>query len=367
MKKLFYVAATIAIIIAGIYGTYIKSQGKPAGDKPVVKIGVIAPLSGDSSQIGINCRNGIEYAINNIKNPMIEYKLIVEDDTFKLAKAATIANKLINVDKVNMLFTCSAISGNAAVSIADNHKKFMMTVIASAQEIATLSPYSFLHWSSPQKEAEKAYELAQKINAKKVVIFEENHAGASALANAYRRVMADHNIETATFSFMSGERNFHEIIEKAKRENADMIMLLALPPCIDIIVKNIKEKGIETPYTSIEIPSLIENRAAFEGVEFVDVNDGQSDMIENYKSKYNTESVYGVAYAYDAMMIINNIVAELYQENGRIPTSEEMTQRLLMMDGYSGAVGDVSVDEDGMLNSEAVIKVIKNNKPVMVK
>ena len=366
VKKLSILAAALVLIGLGFCAYSGNNSSKDDKGRPTVKIGVIAPLSGDNALMGQNCLKGIQFALENIKDSKVDYKLIVEDDANQLANAAKIANKLTNIDNVDVLFSCSSNSGSAAVTYSKNNKRFMITVIASAKEIAAESPYSFLHWTSPEKESEKALEIFKKNDVKKVVVFEIIHGGAETLSDALTKILGENGIDSARYKFQMGERNFNDIVLKASREDADVFMILALPPSIDIIVKTLKQKGIETPYTSMEIPTLIEDRAAFEGVEFVDVTDGELEVIDNYKKKFNTENTYGVAFAYDAIMIINKMINEFFMDNSRIPNSEEMTEKLLNMKEHFGAVGKVTVNPNRMLSSEAVIKKIINGKPITV-
>ena len=362
----------LALIAIGLFGLIFKnfsdSQKQSSSDstKPTVKIGVIAPLTGDSAILGQNCMNGIKFALENIKNSGVQYEVMFEDDAFQLANAAKIANKFVNVDKVDVLFTCSSPSGSAAVSYSKNGKKFMFTVIASAEEIAENSPYSFLHWTSPKSEGSKAAELVESKKAKKVVIFEQNHSGAKALGDSFREALKEKGIQEITYTYMASERNFHDMIAKADRENADIFMLLTLPPSIDIITKNLKEKGITTPYTSIELPTIIEDKSAFENVEFIDVCDGDPEIINKFKKKHNTENTFGVAFAYDGIMIINHIINDFYKENKRVPNSEELTNAMYNLKNWNGVVGEVIVDSNRVLKSNAVLKIIKNGKPVAI-
>lgn len=364
MKKLIIILISLAVLLG--LGYNCNRQKNVNSSQQVMKIGVIGPMSGNNAALGQNCRQGLEFARSKLQAGGIDYQFIFEDDGFQPARAASAANKLINIDRVDALITCSAVSGSAAAPIAAAKQQFIMTVIASEAKIASQSPYSFVHWPSPSKEAEKLLELFAKINAHKIVFFVENHPGAKALGDAAIAATKASGRKAIEYNFMSTERNFSDIVLKADAQNADMWVLLTLQPGINIIGKRIAELGIKTPYTTEEIPTFMEDKSMFENIEFVDVYDGEPEMIRQYMEKYQTNNLYGVAFAYDSLMIINQLAGEFFHREKRLPNSEELASALRNLKGYSGAVGPVIVDKDGILQTEAVIKKVENGKIVSI-
>lgn len=362
-KKYLWALLVITIALGAVYLHFDKDQ-TPADKftKPVMKIGIIGPMSGNNSALGKNCRQGIEYALKGLKTSLIDYKLIVEDDGFQAARAASAAHKLINVDKVDAIITCSAVSGSAAAPIAAANQRFILTVIASEAKIANQSKYSFLHWPTPAKEAAKLLDILAENQTHKVIFMVENHPGAKALANAAIEAARNAGLEVSEYNFMSTERNFTDIVLKADAEKADMWVLLTLQPGINLIGKRMQEQGIKTPYTTEEIPTFMEDKSMFEGLKFVDVYDGQPELMRRYAEQYKTDNLYGVAFAYDAMVIIDKLSDTFYKQNQRLPDSDELAKALLTMQGHIGAVGPVTISEDGILESEAVIKKVEKGK-----
>lgn len=369
MAKKILFALSVIIVVSGIVYLYHEINKTPAERfaKPVMKIGVIGPMSGNNAALGQNCRQGIEYALNGLKTSLVDYKLIVEDDGFQAARAASAAHKLININKVDAVIACSAVSGSAAAPIAAADHKFILTVIASEADIAKQSKYSFLHWPTPAKEAEKLLEILAENNAHKVIFMVENHPGAKALGNAAIKAAEKAGFQVREYNFMSSERNFTDIILKADSEKADMWVLLTLQPGINIIGKRMQELGIKTPYTTEEMPAFMEDKSMFEGVKFIDVYDGHPELMRRYAEQYKTDNLYGVAFAYDAMVIIDKLSDTFYKQNQHLPNSDELAEAMQNMQGHAGAVGPVTVSEDGILESAAVIKKVENGKIVPLK
>jgi ABC-type branched-subunit amino acid transport system substrate-binding protein len=293
--------------------------------------------------------------------------MILEDSRFQSAAAVSAAHKLISRDNVDILIACESPSGSAVAPIADSAGKLMITVFASAQEIAIGRHHSFLHWTLPSAEAVKAVELLRRNNVNKLVIFEENHSGALALGNALRTELEKTDIKHHTITFLSSERNFNDIIARAKSENPDGYMILTLPPAVNVLVRRLNELDTTTKRFSIEVPAFIEDKSIFEGVEFVDVYEGDPEILEAYRQRYKTENVYGVAFAVDAMMLVDHIITNHYNEHNTMPGGTEMADALLALQNWSGAVGPVIIDSEGRIQSNAVIKIIRNGKAEVVK
>ena len=113
-------------------------------DKPVVKIGVMLPLSGENAEFGENSRYAIDFAIQDHKDSPIKFKVIIEDDMFTSAKAAVIANKFINVDKVDAVVSTFSHVGSVVSPIADKAKVLHIS-LSNAANIAE-GDLNFTDW-----------------------------------------------------------------------------------------------------------------------------------------------------------------------------------------------------------------------------
>lgn len=56
---------------------------------------------------------------------------------------------------------------------------------------------------------------------------------------------------------------------------------------------------------------------------------------------------------------------KLYSKYNRIPTSVEVLEELLKIQNYDGSVGKISINENRIVQSQAVIKKIINGNPVV--
>jgi len=165
--------------------------------------------------------------------------------------------------------------------------------------------------------------------------------------------------------FNSGEKDFKSLIVKAKQSDAEIYLLLAFSPELEILTKQIKEAGITTPLTSIESFELTQQMDIFEGYWYVNAAEPSGDFIDKFKKKTGKNTTMGAANGYD---IVNLIVAASENIKSSVkPTPEAIAKELKNIKDFNGALGTLSVNEDGIVISQAVVRMIKDGKPVTIK
>jgi branched-chain amino acid transport system substrate-binding protein len=95
--KVVFVSIIVVALTVGTFGLSL------AGEKPIVKIGFIGPLTGPNAAFGLGARNGADLAVketNKRGDAPYQYKLIVMDDASDPSVGVSVATKLTTVDKV---------------------------------------------------------------------------------------------------------------------------------------------------------------------------------------------------------------------------------------------------------------------------
>jgi branched-chain amino acid transport system substrate-binding protein len=90
--------ALIGVMVLAACGKKSENNGSSGGGNKIAKIGVIAPLSGDLSSLGLGIKNGVDLAIKQAndakKIPGWTLQIDAEDDTATANVGATVAAKL---------------------------------------------------------------------------------------------------------------------------------------------------------------------------------------------------------------------------------------------------------------------------------
>lgn len=367
MKTNKTVIALVAVIIIIAAGIGMSQSSVTTGEKPVIKIGYIAPLTGNVAFLGEGVKNAAELAVEEInkKNNKYRYELVFEDDAFVPAKTATAANKLISIDKVDAIVTLASAAGGVANPIAE--KAGVVHFGIASDPLIAKGNYNFINWTPPAEEVKVFIEEARKRDIKRIAVFGQQISGITAVIDELDRQIQDTDIEVVSKDISNfGEKDFRTSIQKAKAENPDYILLVMFSPELEIMTKQIRDAGINVPLTAIESFELSDNPSLFEGLWYVNAADPTSEFAESYQNKYGKGPSIATPNAYDIAGLIAE-AAESFEGKAK-PTSMELVTELLKIKSYDGAMGDdISIDQDHIVVSEAVVRMIKDGKPVTIK
>lgn len=274
---------------------------------------------------------------------------------------ASAVNKLIGVNKVDVIVSFGSGPGNVVAPIAEQNKVVHFG-IASDPNVAK-GEYNFIHWTPPSEENKVFVEELQDRGIKKLGVFESNQQGAAAAVADLKEKLKGTDIEVVTNQvFNPGEKDFRSIISKAKNSGAEIYLLMAFSPELEVLAKQIKEAGINTPLTSIEAFELSEEVDLFEGEWYVSAASPTEDFTSKFEVKTDKNLTLGAPNAYD---IFNLVVTAVEVFRGSIkPNPNQIANELTMIKDFNGVLGNLIVNEDGIVISKAAIRMIKNGKPV---
>ena len=81
----------------------------------------------------------------------------------------------------------------------------------------------------------------------------------------------------------------------------------------------------------------------------------------------HTKNPFALAYMYDGLNLVDKAVNKAYKTNGYLPKQNDLAKEIIKIGSFNGAVGNVVISSDGVINPQAVIKQIKNGKQVVIK
>ena len=95
----------LALTLVTLFAATVLVPAAPAADKPPIKIGFIAPKTGNFAQFGIDMLDGFKLYLNEIDYTIAGRKVevIEEDEGSTPANAVSKARKLITHDKVQLI------------------------------------------------------------------------------------------------------------------------------------------------------------------------------------------------------------------------------------------------------------------------
>lgn len=341
-----------------------EEKKKAANEKPVVKIGVIVPLSGKYTENGENVRQVINFAKQNFASSDINFDFVFEDYGYDTMRAATATNKLINADKVDALISWSSMAGNVVSPIANSAKMIHFAICNDAQ--VAEGKYNFTHFTPSEALAEKLVAQIENKGAKKVALFAVYQPALQKHTDAVEKLLHERGIETERFNFSMDNLDFSLMLEKAVQNHFDIWYICALPPSLDIFLKMYFQKQVDVPLVAIDSLLFAQDKSSVEGMTFVTTPDGDTALLEKLTAANGSTNYFSVGYAYDVANLLMKAYTELYQSHHKMPTADEIADYLLALKGYHGAVGELVINENGIVKSPAVVKQMINGQPIVI-
>jgi branched-chain amino acid transport system substrate-binding protein len=350
-KKTFKYIGLLAVVVVIVVVLFV--QYKPV-DNSVVKVGVILPLSGDLAFIGEPAKHGAEMALESFGETKHKYELIFEDDQFDGKKAVTAANKLISIDKVNAIVTFGSSGGNSVKPIAEANN-IIHFAVASDQKIAD-GVINFNHWTSPREEVRAMVDEFVNRGIKTVSILTMNQDGMIAIADELKSQLKNTGIEiVGEEKFNVGTRDFRTISAKLKEKLPEIIVMVNYSPELEVLGRQIRDAGINTPMTSFEGLDATTDAKLFAGSWYSTASDMTDKFKTEFKAKYNLDPIVGTGNVYD---IVSFVVTASENIKGQVNT-DKLGSSLVKIKDFVGSMGIVSIGADGAVVSPAVIKTVK--------
>ncbi len=350
------------IVLAAVYAL----KGSNQTQTEVIKIGAILPLTGNSAELGESSKNALELALADLKNTEYKYQIIFEDDgNFDSTLAASAISKLANIDKVDAVVTMSSGTGNVVSPIA-NTNKIIHFACASDPNVAQ-GQFNFINVTSPSEEVKTLIAELQRRGYKRLGLFNLNQQGVIAMTDELKRQIANTDIKIVTEQkFNIDTTDFRSAILNAQQAKPDIYLINLFSPGLENFAKQLKELKIATPITSVEAFEYTDQMGLFEGDWYVNVADAAPWFASEYKDKFGKDYKICAPNIYDALNLIVTAYEKVGQNMAGKPNASDVVAQLLQIQNYNGALGNVSINQSHIVDSAAVVRMIKNGAPVTI-
>ena len=360
----------VALIIAfGIHRKQVEETALREANttgKPVVKIGVVYPLSGNTAKWGKAAQVAGEMFFEEFNKKADEhkfhYQLLWADNMSEARHAQTAAMKLINVDSIDAAI--SSISALAApVSLLAEKNKVLSISVTSDPEIRKRA-YNFSLVSDLREMAEKFYEVLLKKGVKRISIVGQQSSGQIGFVEEVQKLFQEkQGIQISSVHYTNpGEYEFRILIQKIKREKPDYIYAQMLNPEIDVFMKQLKEANVSIPVSGLHIFNYIENKNLAEGLWWVDSAIATPDFMEKYSKKAGHETLdYG-----ECFYTILDIITAAYEGVGEKDNDKAVDFIMTHIQNYPTVIGNILTDRTRLIFGPTTVQKIVNGKMVIV-
>lgn len=378
MKKRIIATALVAIMVAIGFAGCGAPAGQPSGSAATsgdtIKIGGLAPLTGDVSIYGIATNNGIKLAFDEINakggilGKQIEY--IPYDEKGDATEAVNAYNKLVQNDKVVAIV--GDVTSTPTIAVAQKAAEDNMPIITATgtSDIITTkgeNVFRACFMDSFQGQLMASY-ASEKLGAKTAAILYSN-------SNDYSTGLKDSFVETAATcgleivaqeAYADGDVDFKSQLTNIAAKNPDVLFLPEYYQDIALIAPQSKEVGLKATllgadgWDGVIAQVGADNAASVEGAIFCNhysaenPSEALASFIKKYKDTYGEEPNSFAALGYDAAYML----AKAIEDAG----STDSAAIIAAMSGmeFEGVTGNIKLDENRNAIKQAAINKIES-------
>ncbi|MDR2485690.1 MAG: ABC transporter substrate-binding protein [Treponema sp.] len=293
-------------------------------DTNVITLGGIFPLSGPVAVYGVEARNGIALAIEEINAAGgINGKklvLISEDDEGNPEKTVNAYKKLITRDKVSIIIG-SLTSGctEAITSLAQTQKVLLVAPAATKASITDAGNYIFRAcFIDPFQGTVGGIFAAAGLGAARAAVLYDNGNDYSVglTENFVAAFQKQGGAVVARESYITGDVDFNAQLTKIKNANPDVVYLPDYYSTVSLIAKQLRAQGIETPIVGADGWDGLTEHAGDEVLNGFYSNHYAADstdskvinFVKAYQSKYKSVPVSFAGLGYDSLYLIKDAI-----------------------------------------------------------
>jgi len=366
MKKLMSLVLVLALVGS------LMLTGCSTKDSKTIKLGLLAPTSGDLAPYGQAVKNAAELAVEEINaaggvnGKTIE--LIHYDNEGDATKTLTLFNKLVDVNKIDALVGPVISTTSLAVApIAQEKGIPMLSPTATNKDVTPDYSYVFRAcYIDPYQGSVVAKFAAENKGAKTAAILTNVGSDYSTgLAEAFEATfVAAGGTITASEGYTKDDKDFNAILTKIKADEPDVIFVPDYFNAVGVIITTARELGIQSTFLGGDGWDGIQNEFAKEAEGYYFANHYSTtdeapivqDFIKAYEGKFEeTPNALG-ALSYDAV----NVMVNAFKVAGS-SEADKVVEALKITD-QDAVCGHITFDQNGDTIKAISIITVKDGK-----
>ncbi len=376
MKRVLPLLICGALLVTSIVGCGSKDTGSPA-DSDVIKIGVFEPLTGANAAGGELEVEGMKLA-NELYPEVLGKKveLVIVDNKSDKAEAANAVARLIEKENVSAVIGSWGSGFSIAAGQILKEKKVPAVAASATNPLVTQdNDYYFrVCFIDPFQGTVMAKYAFEKLGAKKAAVIQEvSNDYAVGLAryfnDEFNTLTGDANAVVEISNYQTGDHDFSAQLTNVASKNPDVIFAPGNFTESALIIKQAKKLGINIPiiggdtWETDEFLSVggTDVEGAVISTFFdpsVTLTPESTTFLDAYAKAYpGKEPAAVTALGYDAYLLILDAIK---RANSADPVA--IRDAIAATQGFEGAAGPITLDENGDAIKDAVIKVVEGGK-----
>lgn len=364
--------------------------GTSAGGE-TIKVGILAPLTGDVAQYGIAASNAAQLyfdqlnAAGGINGKQVEY--IVLDEKGQAADAITAFNNMVEQGITALVGDVTTAPTVAVADVAEELGMPMISGTATASAVTchlkddgtvesvrdTVFRTCFIDPFQGEKMAGFAKEVLGASTA--AIIYNNATDYSKGLADAFTAKAKELGLEVvATESYADSDVDFKSQLTNIASKSPDVVFCPDYYQKIALISKQAKDTGISATLLggdgwdgtlgAVTDASLVEGAYYCSGFSADDTSEAVQTFLTDYKAKYNQDPTMFAATTYDAAAILADAL-KAAEDKGLTAGTDEYKQAVaeaIKKTDRDCVTGHITFDEYNNPIKDAVIINIKDGK-----
>ncbi|WP_374623231.1 branched-chain amino acid ABC transporter substrate-binding protein [Pandoraea sp.] len=338
------------------------------GDAVVVKIGHVAPLTGQIAHLGKDNENGARLAIEEankagltIDGKPIKLELMAEDDAADPKTATQVAQKLVDekvVAVVGHLNSGTTIPASKIYSDAGIVQISPSATNPAYTQQGFKTAYRVVATDAQQGPALANY-ATKALGAKSVAIVDDATAYGKGLADEFEKTAKANGLKVLSHDATNDKAtDFRAILTKIKGERPDIIMYGGMDATGGPFAKQSKELGIGakvlagdgvcTDKVAELAGDAIDNIVCSEAGMALSKMAGGADFSKRYEARFNQPIQIYAPFTYDA---VNVIIDAMKRANSTDPAK---ILAAMPATDYNGVIGHIAFDSKGDMKEPVI-------------
>ena len=376
MAALSLSAAMAAGLLTGCSGG-TKTEAAP-GDKSVIKLGGLAPLTGNYAEYGKGFQIGFQKAIDEINEKGgingHKFEIEIKDTQGDAVVSSNMATNFAEDESVLAIlgdFTSGACKANA--EIVDRYGIVQLSPTASAPDYANMSKYCFSIMGRQDVEAPylAKYILKKYLGAQKIAVIRVDSDWGLSCYDNFMVQAEKEGLDVTVEKYATGEKDFSSLITKMRSIDPDCLVVMDQGDSVAAIFNQADAAGWDIqhvalgPGTSEQLISQLTtpDNLIVTSPFFFDENDEElSSWAKWFEEEAGFAPTIHPACAYDCVYLIANAVEKI----GDGEVTRDAIQQALAESQNQGVTGALNFTPDGDIERQYMICGVKDAKWVVL-
>ena len=339
-----------------------------------IPIGVVYPVTGRLTSVGMEMGRGFELALEEINNSQLgntKLTFITVDSQGTAEGAIAAFNKLIHQDDVSIILGPATSSATgAAFPIAQQNGVVAISATAAARDLSAIGDFVFRTILTTDVLIKSGINATQATLGyqKAAIIYDETDLFSADGATVMREALTANGVDVLTTeTFQSGDTDFSTQLTRIKDLNPDVIFVSALPPDKPEILIQARQLGIPDSISFIiNTLTTADVQAAGDAAEgaiaftsWVNTADAPANQVfvQGYQAAYGVEPDIWAAQSYATVYILAKAIAD-----AQSPDATAIRDALANITDLDTVLGQFSFDTVGDAVYDPVVLIVQNEE-----